>query len=376
MSFELHDPWLLLCALPFALLLAWRRRRRASGPALAFPTLAAVPRRRTLRVRLLSLPGVLFAAGVLLVVLAVARPRRGEAQSVVRQEGIAISLVLDRSGSMEEPMPWGERTVSRIELVKEIFRRFVRGGEGLPGRKTDLIGLVTFARFPEEACPLVGRYEPLLTAVANLRTVPPFITRERVPTRDPRQAAAENPLSATAVGDALLRGVLTLIAAEDDVRRGQAQDVGDGGAGYRIHGKALVLLTDGQSNAGRAPLEAAATAAENGVRVYYVLLMPRDIQRETLFGRRVTHHLSDAEVDELMAEPRAIAERTGGRAFFAPDGDALQAIYQEIDALERVDLGAIEYTSYRELFAWPLLAGVGLLLLSGLLEESWLRRAP
>ena len=372
MSFELHDPWLLLAGLPFLLLLLWRRRRPRQA-TVVFPTLRAVPRARSWRVRLLPLPRLLGALGIVLLLLALARPREGEAKSAVRREGIAISMVLDRSGSMEEPMAFGDKTIPRVEIVKEIFRRFVRGGEGLPGRKTDLLGLVTFARFPEEACPLVTHYEPLLSSVKSLRTVEPFVTRERVPTRRRDQAAAGNPLSATAIGEALYRSVLTLIAAEDDVQRAAEEEASEG---YRIKGKALVLLTDGENNAGRNPQEAARLAAENDVRIYYIVLMSRDMQQETIFGRRVAYHLSDADVNKLMNEPRRIAEETGGKAFFAEDGDALAQVYAEIDALERVDVGRVEYTSYRELFPPLLLAGLCLLLCGGALEETLLRRAP
>lgn len=370
MNVDLLDPWLLLCGLPFVLLAAWRAKR----PRLAtirFPSLTHVPRRRTLRVRLLPLPKILFALGLALLLVALARPRQGEARSVVQREGIAISMVLDRSGSMEEPMQYDERELPRIEIVKDVFARFVRGDGNLPGRKTDLLGLVTFARFPEEACPLVSLYDPLLASVSNLRTVPPFVTKEQVPTRDRSEAAAGNPLSATAIGEALVRGVLTLVAAEDDVARQR-----DATQGYEIKGKVLILLTDGETNAGRPPMDAAKLAAENGIRIYYVLLMGRDVAQETIFGRRVVHHLDDAEVDQLMTGPRRVAEHTGGKAYFADDGDALREIYQEIDALERVDVGEVEYTSYRELFAAPLLLGVLLLLVAGLLEQTFLRRAP
>ncbi|RMG11254.1 MAG: VWA domain-containing protein [Planctomycetota bacterium] len=377
---SLHDPWLLLAALPFLLLELWRRRHPRDATIL-FPTLGNVPSTPSLRVLLLPLPRVLFGLGIVALALALARPRQGEARSVVRREGIGISMVLDRSGSMEEEMPYAGRSLPKIDIVKDIFARFVRGDGELPGRQTDLLGLVTFARFPEEACPLVTRYEPLLAAVQNLRTVPPFLTAQRVPTRDRREARAANPLSATAIGEGILRGVLTLVAAEDDLRarRGAAQDRAGADTakeGYALRGKALILLTDGQNNAGRSPLEAAQRAAENGVRIYYVLLMSRDVRQETFFGPSVVHHLSDAEVEAIMEEPRAIAERTGGRAFFAEDGDALKRIYAEIDSLERVDVGEIEYTSYRELYSLPLLLGIALVLVSSFLEETVLRRSP
>lgn len=368
---EFVSPWLLLLLVPIAIVTVLIRRRRRPA-AIPYPSTATVHPARTLKLRLAGLPTALRVLAVVLIVLAIARPRKGEATSVVHREGIAIQMVLDRSGSMEEEMSYRDHPVKKIEIVKSIFNDFVAGGEDLPGRESDLLGLTTFARFAEENCPLVSLHEPLLTTVANLKTVPPFITAARVPTWDQREATAQNPLSATAIGEGLKRAVLALVAAEEDLARGRDR----GEDTYEIRGKVVILLTDGKQNAGIDPLEAADLAKANGIRVYTIVLFDRDVVMETPFGRRIQRRLGDDELEEVVGIPREIANRTGGRSFLAEDGDALRRIYEEIDQLERVDVGEVTYRTWQERFALPLLAGVILLLLTQLIEETWLRRAP
>jgi Ca-activated chloride channel family protein len=379
-GFELHDPWLLVLLVPIAVGARWlSRRRRAAAP---FPVLTSLRGEATLRTRAARLVPWLQALALVLLVVAAARPRWGEAESVVRREGLAIQMVLDRSGSMEEDIRFGDRMLPRIQVVQDVFRAFVRGGDDLPGRPHDLIGLTTFARFPEESCPLVGSHEPLLSAVQNLRTVPPFLDKARAPTHDRADAVAQNPLNATAIGDGLARAVLSLIVAEEDIRQARADrgapelSAGSSDTGFEILGKVVILLTDGDNNSGTDPLEAAELARANGVRVYTILLADREVRRRTLFGDQVVRQLNDKELDRFMATPRAIAEKTGGRAYMASDGAALREVYAEIDRLERTELGRIEYRSYRELFPWPLGIAVGLVLGLGVLGETWLRRAP
>ncbi|MCU0728026.1 MAG: BatA domain-containing protein, partial [Planctomycetes bacterium] len=204
----------LLPLLAGAWFLIARRRRE---PAVRFPTVRGIVPARTLRLRLRRFPVILRAAAVVLIVIAAARPREGIATSAIRREGLAIQMVLDRSGSMDEELALRGRPAAKIEIVKRIFADFVAGGEDLPGRPNDLVGLTTFARFAEENCPLVGLHEPLLSAVQNLDTVAPFLTAARAPTRDRSAAVAENPLNATAIGDGLRRAVLALVAAEEDL---------------------------------------------------------------------------------------------------------------------------------------------------------------
>jgi Ca-activated chloride channel family protein len=388
-TFELHDPWVLALIAPAAALLLWSFRRKAASAAIVFPSLARLHGLRpTWRQRLrLAIP-VLQALALLGLIIAGARPRQGDARTIVRRQGIAIQMVLDRSSSMEEVIRYGGRERKRIDIVKDVFTRFVAGdasgagsgsggssdgsgaessGGQLAGRQNDLLGLTTFARFTEESCPFVALHEPLVTAVKSLTTVAPFLDEYRRPTWNRQHAKEVSPLNATAIGDGLYRAVLSLVTAEEDLARGEDE------GGYKIKGKVAILLTDGENNAGRDPVEAGRYAGANGVRVYYIVFREPTLYRETIFGRQAVKELSE---DEILAEPRRVVEPSEGRAFLAQSGEELRAIYEEIDRLERTDVGRIEFRSYHEKYHWFLVPALACLVLAALLGETVLRRIP
>lgn len=376
-SLEFHEPrWVILLSLPAIAALWWRHASGRANAAIAFPTVSRLKGfRPTLRQRLRWVPPFLESLAVVFLFVALARPRKGDARSVIQSEGIAIQMVLDRSGSMEEPMVYRGRRRPRIDIVKDVFVRFIQGDEVLPGRKTDLVGLTTFARYPEESCPLVGNHGPLVAAVLDLRTVPPALDRYDQPVRDIPRDPAEiqrlglkaNPLNRTAIGDALQYAVASLVTAEENLRRGE--DAG----GYRLQGKVVILLTDGRNNAGMDPAEAANYAAANGIRIYYVLFMEPYEEEETFWGRKIRREVPR---DELLAEPRAVAAPTGGRAYLASDGDELARIYEEIDRLERSKTPKLEYRTYRERYREFLVPAFFFALVAFGLRETVFRSLP
>jgi len=393
---ELAHPWLLLLAVPAILLVLWRHRLvlgfggvRKGAPALIYPSVRGVKRLpKTLRQRLQILLPIFELLAVILLVGAAARPRTGDSTSIVKSEGIAIQMVLDISGSMEQEMTFEGRDRKRIDIVKEVFHDFVAGTrddeEGLAGRRSDLVGLTTFARFTEENCPLVGDHEQLLSAVERLEAIPQYIDAEGRPIPNDALPRSNNrsevdaflrrygqpqnhPMNATAIGDGLMRAVLSMVTAEEDLSRAEEE------GGYKIKGKVIILLTDGENNAGdKTPVDAGKFAEENDIRVYYVVFRePFEMQRR-LFGRAVKREIP---IDRLLEEPRKVAGDSR-RAFLASDGDALKNIYQEIDELERTEIGKIHYRSYNELFAALILPGLVLSMLSLLLGETVFRRTP
>ena len=378
---ELAHPWFLLIAPLGWLLLFLRGRSRRARPALGFPSvgkLRSLP--RTWRQRSLWLPTLLQALALLLLAIAAARPRLGEEQTLLRSEGIAIQMVLDRSSSMEETMEYGERQRKRIDIVKDVFVDFIDGNQSeggeLEGRPTDLIGLTTFARYTEESCPLVTRHEPLIAAVRRIQTVPAMVdafgrgytpTTRREYESALQQGYKRNDLNATAIGDGLMRSVYSLVGADAEYARGEEE------GGYKIQSKVIVLLTDGENNAGdKDPREAGRFARENGIRLYYILLREPFEMQSSFFGASVKREIP---VDQLLREPRAVVGKNG-RAFLATSGDALAKIYEEIDELERSEVGRVEYSSYKELFLWFLLGGFACALLAVLLAETVYRRIP
>jgi len=89
-------------------------------------------------------------------------------------EGIAIEMVIDRSSSMAAEMNFENRRLNRLEVVKEVFERFVLGdGKDLKGRGNDLVGMISFAQFPETVCPLTLGHGALPQFLETVRLAQP-----------------------------------------------------------------------------------------------------------------------------------------------------------------------------------------------------------
>jgi len=335
---ELRDPLFLVLALfaPLVYLLATRL-----PASLTYSTLDLVERgARSWRVRLASLPGAFLAVAVVALAIALAGPRTGDATSRVRREGIAIAIALDRSGSMQaRDFVRGDTSVSRLDVVKSVFRRFVGDEAGGTGRPNDLVGLVAFARYADGLCPLTLDHGNLLSILADVD----------VPT--------EQGEDGTAVGEGLALAVERLREHETS--------------------KVVILLTDGVNNAGDIdPLQAADLAAQHDIKVYAIGagttgFAPVPVQ---VGGGRTILQRARVEIDEETL--REIAKRTGGRYFHASDASGLAAVIEEIDRLERSELTEVRYLEYD--YHYPVFVVMALALVAGsaLLSQTALRRLP
>jgi Ca-activated chloride channel family protein len=328
---QLHDPWLLLLlAVPLLL----RRRVRQAPPALHFPVLDAVravgPGRR---VRWRWLLPAMRAIALGLLVLALARPQLGKAATKVYTEGIDIMLAVDISGSMQsEDFQVEDRRANRLEAVKAVVRKF------LDRRPGDRVGLVLFAGRPYTQSPLTLDHGWLMQ---NLDRAQIGMIED-----------------GTAIGSGLATAINRLESSD-------------------AKSKIVILLTDGQNNAGRVPpLTAAETAKTLGYRVYTIGAGTRGsapFPQTDAFGRRVYVSMP-VDIDEETLQ--RIAAETGGRYFRATDTPSLEQIYDEIDQLERSPQEGLQYLEYHELYVW--LALPALLLLAGeaVLAQTWLRVLP
>lgn len=318
---SLGSPLALLGLLLVPLVLLFSRRRQRPA-AIAYSTLydlTALPRSFATRLRE-ALP-LLRALVLVLCVAALARPQQGLEPTRIYSDGIAIVMVVDISSSMSTPdAVLGGQASSRLELVKQTFRDFVRGGSGLGGREGDLIGMVTFARYADSVCPLTLDYETLLSLLDQVAIVP--------------QAEEDG----TAIGEAMALGIERLQGSE-------------------APGRVMILLTDGTNNAGATPpLQAAQIAKALGVRIYAIGTGNKGaIDERTLLE---------------------IAARTGGQYFHATDDEALHRIYAAIDRLETTATVSEHHRQYVERFAWFVLPALGLLLLEMLLVNTRLLSIP
>jgi Ca-activated chloride channel family protein len=138
----------------------------------------------------------------------------------------------------------------------------------------------------------------------------------------------------------------------------------------------VILMTDGQSNAGKVPPLTAAEAAQAlGVKTYTIGVGTRGTapMPQYIFGQK---HYVQVPVDIDEKTLHEISSKTGGKYFRADNADALRKIYDEIDKLEKTEVEVKKYVNVKELFHWLVLPGMGLLLLEILLGHTVWRRLP
>lgn len=305
-------PWMLLC-LP----LPWIMMRllppaRPAGAAVFLPFAAALPAEGLAAQKSRSNWRLaLFALLWLLLVAAAMRPQWLGDPQPVSTTGRRLLLAVDASGSMAtEDMADG---YSRLQVVQKV------AGDFIQQRKGDQIGLILFGTRPYVQAPLT----------ADLATVQQFLNEAVVGVAGPE----------TAIGDAI--GLAIKRLRDDPAKASRKGDT------------VLVLLTDGQNDAGTMPpLEAAKLASEAGLRVYTIGVGAP--AQTDLFG------LGGGNNDLDEGTLKAIAKMTGGEYFRAGDASALQQVYARINQLEPAAGHAQWYRPRTEWFLWPL--GLALLL--------------
>lgn len=361
--FHAESRWalLLLVLVPLVWWWAYARRRPTAVRFSSTQALASV--RPSWRVRLWWLIPLLRTLALILLIVALARPRKGNEQARIPAEGIAIQLIVDRSSSMEalDFQLEGQR-VNRLAAVRNVVEGFVSGGEGLRGRPDDLIGMISFARYADDKCPLTLDHGYLIDVLEQTE----IVTRQEE--------------DGTAIGDAIGLGVERLRAIDDQQRRS---------GGKKIKSKVIVLLTDGENNAGDLdPVRAAELAATFDIKIYTIGAGTTGYAPfptvDPFTGRRVLRNV-EVTIDEETL--RRIADATGGEYYRATDTDSLRRVYAEIDKLEKTRTVELRYYQYTELATQSirlgslhlppvLLCAFALVALEVVLAQTLLRRAP
>jgi Ca-activated chloride channel family protein len=333
MTYLFAHPWVLLLLLGLPVL-AWLKGRSGARPAFLYSSLALLEGFGTpARSRSGSVLAALRWLALACFIIALARPQLGEGETRVTASGVDIVIALDLSGSMaSEDFKLKGEQVNRLTVAKNVIEQFV------DKRPNDRIGLVAFAGRAYVAAPLTLDHNFLLQNLERLRL----------------GLIEDN----TAIGAGLSCALNRL------------RDVNS-------KSKLVILMTDGQNNAGKVPpLTAAEAASALGVKVYTIGVGIRGtapFPRIDPFGRKVYYQVP-VDIDEPTLEQ--IADKTGGRYFRADSSDTLQKIYAEIDRLEKTDIDVKKFMQYRELFAWFVIPGVLLLLAEVVLGNTIWRRVP
>jgi Ca-activated chloride channel family protein len=333
-------PWLLLLLLAIPLL-AYLLGKRGAAAALIFSstsTLAALGKRSASRAgRILR---TLLLASLAIFVVGLARPQLGKSLTQVEASGIDIMLVLDVSGSMlTKDFTIGGELATRVDAIREVTRKFIEG------RPNDRIGIIAFAGKPYVVSPMTLDHDWLLQ---NL---------ERV-----RIGLVED---GTAIGSAMAAAANRLNDKHSKSR-------------------ALVLLTDGENNAGKIPPNTAAEAVKAlkihlyaiGAGTNGMALAPVYTQRgpvtdatgEILYQRQL--------VEFNEAGLKEVAKIADGQFFRATDTKSLEAIYHDIDKMEKSTVSVKKYQHYRDLFPICIMSGFGLLLGQIMLSQTIWKKLP
>ena len=348
-------PWafMALLAIPAVVFYLWRFGKPGT---VRFSTVDSVKRAgASFRTRFATLPLVLRIAAIVLVVIALARPQQGHEKVKDVTKGIAIEMVLDRSGSMGTEMDFLGMRSDRLGVVKKVFTEFIMGnGKTLKGRPNDLVGMVAFARYADTMAPLTLEHGALMRFLESIKVV----TRQNE--------------DGTSIGDAVALAAARLRTAEEELSRHAQQE---GGKDYEIKSKIMILLTDGQSNFGRRmPKEAAELAAQWGIKIYAIGVGGSEAVRtvHTLFGDFKVPVAEGVDQETL----RQVADATKGKFYMAEDEKSLRQIYEEIDKLETSEIESVRFVDYKELFASFALAALCVMMLEAALANTIFRKIP
>ncbi len=351
MHFE--SPWAFLLLLVIPFLAGFRYRKIKSGSIRFSAVSHAKAAGRSLRQRLLWVPPFLRIMALAFLVVALARPQTGREQIKEISRGVAIEMVVDRSSSMGAELEYGGRRMTRLEMVKKVFKEFVLGNDqNLSGRPNDLIGMIVFARYPDTVCPLTLAHGALPAFLKSINLV---------------QVREED---GTAIGDALALAAARLKTAAESFKKQRK-----GSGHYNIKSKVVVFLSDGENNCGkRTPVQAAQLAAEWGIKVYTIAIGGGDAVSsiQTPFGVFKVPAMQQVDTQTL----KDIAEATGGFFRKAEDGESLQKIYEEIDKMEKTDIESVRFIDYKESFTKFALAGLLLIAVELVLNSTIFRKMP
>ena len=326
-GYTLHDPWWLFALLLLPLIL-WVRGRRGA-PVLVVPFASAWHKSSIIPT---SRWAVSFAlVGLVLLIVALARPQIVEDKREVKQQGYDLMLAIDLSGSMlSEDYERDGDAINRLQAIKPVIQAFIHR------RTNDRIGLVVFAVQAYTLAPLTFDHDWLGKQIERLKI-------------------GMIPDNGTAIGDGL--GV-----ALTRLEQAGRED------GNTRKGAFVILLTDGANNRGiLTPPQATEIAKSRGLPVYTIGVGREGLVRVPVIdenGRKLgyNHQVSDLDEEAL----RTISDATNGQFFRAMDSDTIEKTFKAIDAAQKIEFQAKSFLLTTELFAWFAAPGALLLFIGAL----------
>lgn len=301
--------WYFLLLIPILIYLFYRKRKKS---AIKFPSISMIKKAGLKTSKKYLIGKNLIFLSMLFLTIALIRPQKIDKNKKIKKDGIDIVMVMDISQSMlaEDFKP------NRLEVAKEVINDFV------DGRVNDRISLVVFAGSAYTRVPLTLDYEVLNQSLMTL-SIKDIIDNNR-----------------TAIG-------LGTATAINRLKKSEAKS------------KIIILVTDGENNAGEiSPENAIILAKEMGIKLYTVGVGADYIQQNTFFGVR---NVKNTALDEKLLVK--MAKDTGGYYFRARDEESFKEIFKKINEMETSKLEAREIFLYTELYKPFVIIGLVLLIL-------------
>lgn len=317
--------WMLLGLIPVIFWYIYKKRNSQASIKISSVN-NIIDQNKPLKQYLRHLLFLLRLTVISLLIIILARPQ-SETFNEEITEGIDIVIALDISGSMLAR----DFKPNRLEASKDIAIEFINKQE------YDRIGLVVFSAESFTQCPVTIDHTVLINMF-----------------KDIKQGLTDD---GTAIGYGLSTAV-------NNIKESKSKS------------KIIILLTDGENNAGDIdPLIAADLAAKYDIKVYTIGVGKNgfaDMPVQTIFGESIQK--VEVKIDEETL--KIISEKTRGKYFRATDNMKLKEIYEEIDKLEKDEIKEKSQKIRDEKFMVFLIPALILFVLEILLRLTVFRNIP
>ncbi len=328
-NFVFENPQWFWLFLIMPVLIAWYIIKRGKQTAeLKISTIKGFKVKQSWLVNIRPLLFVLRLLALAFLITAMARPRTVDVSTKTKTtKGIDIVMAIDVSASMLAR----DLRPNRLEALKDVASEFIQG------RPNDRIGIVLYAGESYTKTPITSDKSIVLGALNDVKF----------------SEVLEN-------GTAIGMGLATSVNRLKD---------------SKALSKVIILLTDGVNNSGTIdPKLASELAVEYGIKTYTIgigsngmALSPIGIKSNGQFQ----YGNQKVEIDEDLL--KQIATVTGGQYFRATNNQKLEAIYEEINKLEKTEVEEFKFYNYKELFRSLVLAALGLIVVEVLLRFTIFR---
>ena len=317
--------WYFLILIPIVIYIFFKKKKKS---ALKFSSVKLLKTTAKKGVFKYNLGKYLIVAGLIFLIIALARPQLQKETMPIDQQGIDIAIALDISSSMSSV----DFQPNRLEAARKTINEFI------DGRTNDRISLIIFAGTAHTRIPLTLDHDILIESLNNVN----FDSLNK---------------DGTAIGMAISVGLNRLTKVISD-------------------SKIMILLTDGDNNAGEInPYTASQLAQDMGVKIYTIGVGSDKtiIEVQDIFGRTARQTYDGGFDEELLKQ---IAEDTNGQYYRARDPKTLEQIFKTIDQLEKSEFERDNFIQYKELYLGFAIAGLILLLFGIFFDKYYYTKIP